>query len=39
MTYLNGPVDRCEEDENGNTDPNNCFPTTPLGEVVLPAGY
>jgi hypothetical protein len=39
MPYLNGPVDRCEEDANGNTDPENCFPTTPLNQVILPAGY
>jgi hypothetical protein len=39
MKYLNGPVDRCEEKEDGTTDTENCSPDTPLGDAVLPAGY
>jgi hypothetical protein len=39
MKYLNGPVDRCEEKEDGSTDTENCSPDTPLQDVVLPAGY
>jgi hypothetical protein len=38
MKYMNGPVDQCQEVD-GVTDPDNCFPTTPLNEVTLPPGY
>ena len=40
MAYLNGPIKDCAEDAQGNTDTTNCSGTsTPLWDVVLPAGY
>jgi hypothetical protein len=39
VTYLNGPVKQCQEKADGSTDTTNCSDTTPLWDVVLPAGY
>jgi hypothetical protein len=39
MKYLNGPVQHCEEKDDGSPDTDNCFPDVPLNDVVLPAGY
>jgi hypothetical protein len=34
MTYLNGPVDQCDEGE-----PRRCYPTVPFTAAAFPAGY
>lgn len=40
MSYIDGPIKECREDENGNTNPNECpSEVTPLWDVVLPPGY
>ncbi len=40
MDYLNGPVKRCAQDANHETDTTNCpYETTPFSYVVLPPGY
>lgn len=39
VTYLDGPIQQCGQDEHGNTNPNSCWSTTPLRDLVLPAGY
>jgi hypothetical protein len=40
MAYLNGPIKECPEVHTGNPDPATCTSnTTPLWDVVLPAGY
>lgn len=40
MPYLNGPIKDCLTDDKGETDTKNCpSQVTPLGDVVLPAGY
>jgi hypothetical protein len=37
MEYLDGPIQQCTQ-ENG-TSTNQCWPTTPLNEFVMPPGY
>jgi hypothetical protein len=39
LNYLNGPVKQCSEKADGTTDTTSCYDTTPLWDVVLPAGY
>jgi len=40
LAYLDGPIKECALDANGNSDPTRCSrETTPLIDVVLPAGY
>ena len=39
MAYLNGPVKQCDTDADENPNLNSCWDTTPLEDVVLPAGY
>ena len=40
ITYLDGPIKKCETTADGETDNTRCFrDQTPLWDVVLPAGY
>jgi hypothetical protein len=39
VDYLNGPVKQCTEKADGSVDTASCSNTTPLWDVVLPAGY
>lgn len=40
IDYIRGPLKRCEEDAQGNTDPKQCDDTTPgLESVYLPKGF
>jgi len=40
MAYLNGPIKECATNADGSTDTSSCnSDTTPLWDVVLPAGY
>jgi hypothetical protein len=37
MPYLDGPIQQCTQENGASTD--DCWPTTPLSYLVLPAGY
>jgi len=39
LAYLNGPVQSCDEKDDGSPDTSSCWDETPLGDVVLPPGY
>ncbi len=39
LKYLNGPIQECDQDANGNSKPGTCVKAIPFESVVLPAGY
>ncbi len=39
MTYLDGPVKHCKQNETDTGSTNDCYDDTPLNDFVLPPGY
>lgn len=39
QTYLDGPIDKCQEDDDGKPIPGTCYDKVPFQDAVFPAGY